>query len=143
MGWQPLDNLDNYDLVDEDDDLHILQYRLKEKSKDKGGFAYIQRIRIVDTLHEDKFNARQEEIRKQSNQNIEEAIVPVIKQFQNKTMTSEEMQRMKQLMADVISQNPIIGISVRVGELFIKYIGQNTYELILPSYNIGPISFSL
>ena len=62
--YQPGDKIENYTLVDEDDDMMILQSRLHEKVL-KEGREYLMHIKLVDTKYEEAFNKRQEEIQKQ------------------------------------------------------------------------------
>ena len=62
--YQPGDKMENYELVDEDDDLQVLQSRLHEKIV-KEGREYLMHIKLVDTHYEEKFNKMQDEIRNQ------------------------------------------------------------------------------
>jgi hypothetical protein len=130
--------------IDEDDDLHVLQGRLQAKSRENGlGILYIQKIKIIDTFYEDKFNKKQEELKRQNTENVEQSLLVILQQFEGQESSPELLSKLKTMIAQSLSQNPLIGTKVGEGEVFIKHIDNNTYELVLPSYNITSIKFSL
>ena len=145
--FKPGDKTEDFDInspVDEDDDLHVLQGRLQAKSREnKLGVLYIQKIRIIDTLYEDRFNKKQEDLKRQNTENVEQSLLVVLQQFEGRDATTELLSKLKTMIAEALSHNPLIGTQVSEGEVFIKHIDQNTYELVLPAYNISPIKFSL
>jgi hypothetical protein len=146
-GIKPGDKTEDFDInspVDEDDDLHVLQGRLQAKSREnKLGVLYIQKIRIIDTLYEDRFNKKQEELKRQNTENVEQSLLVVLQQFEGQEATPEMLSKLKKMIAETLSHNPLIGTQISEGEVFVKHLDQKIYELVLPAYNITPIKFSL
>ena len=146
VNWKPGQRPDDYESTpfDEDDDLHILQSRIQERaSKTDNRLLYIQRVKIVDTSFEEKFNKKQEELRAQNTELVEQSLMIVLEQFKDKTVTPELLSQMKKVIAEALARNPMIGVPVSEGEILIKHLMGAMYELNLPTYNLNPIRFSL
>ena len=143
VNWKPGQNIDNYDTEKpllENDDLHALQADVQHlATQSENRLLFIQKVKIIDTFYEEKFNKKQEEFKQQNTEYIRQALSEAVQQFN----ASESIGQMKKLIAQSLSQHPLIGTQISEGEIFLKQVDQNTYELSLPTYNIDKITFSL
>ena len=139
--WKPGDKTEDVDLnapIDEDDDLHILQHRLRNK-----GIETVKRSKIIDTFYEDRFNKRQQEIQSQLSATIKDQLPSVIGKYIGHPKNEENLNKIKNDMASVLSN--MLGMQISGLEIYLK-VDQNDpelYHLSLPAYNIYNIDFTL
>lgn len=136
--WKPGNKVEDIDInapIDEDEDLHILQYRIREK-----GIENIKRTRIIDTLYEERFNKKQESIQNNISGIVETQLQSVLKKYIGQSIKEDTIDKIKNDIAPILSDT--LGTKVNASEVYIKEIN-GTYNLSLPAYNIYNISFTL
>ena len=136
--WTPgnkAEDIDINSLIDEDDDLHVLQHRVRER-----GIENVKRTRIIDTLYEEKFNKRQEEVQNNLSTVVREQLHSILQKYVNKQINEETINNIKKDVALVLSST--LGTKMDVSELYIKEVN-SVLTLSLPAYNIYDVRFTL
>jgi hypothetical protein len=149
-GWQEKavqhsNDVGKHEFIDEDEDLHILQSRIQEKAaKSDNRLLYIQKVKIVDTLYEERFNKKQEELQRHTTEYVAQSLSSVLSQFVGKPVTSETLSKLRIAVTKALSQHPMfVGLPISESEIIIKNLGQNKFELSLPTYGMISIDFTL
>ena len=136
--WTPGNKVEDIDInspIDEDEDLHILQHRIREK-----GIETVKRTRIIDTLYEERFNKKQEEIQSNLSEVVKSQLQIVLKKYSGQLINDSIVDKIKNDIAPVLSN--ALGAKIHINEIYIKETN-NTYILSLPAYNIYNIDFTL
>jgi hypothetical protein len=118
--------------IDEDDDLQVLQERCKNKFRE----YWPSNFRFTDTLHEDKFNARCEETKKENTKMLLEYLSKNKNEIMAGNPTTELMHRRVHSM---LSCHPIMqGINLQLNDVSVDY-GMYTLYISVPHNHVNQI----